>query len=109
MRTKVGLLLILLIYSCSTELNEDQLLKRLKEQYAKSIKLKVDKIRFSVEKDSFKGKKIYRISGWCAINQTNSDEWILAVCKDKKYKIIRHTAFMPLDSLEALKSFHCFE
>ena len=87
MKIKVGLLLILLISSCSHKQNENQLLKRVKEEYAKSIKLKVDKIRFSIEKDSFRDKKIYRISGWTK-NQTNSDEWILAVCRNKKHKII---------------------
>lgn len=106
MKIKVGLLLILLISSCSHKQNENQLLKRVKEEYAKSIKLKVDKIRFSIEKDSFRDKKIYRISRWTK-NQTNSDEWILAVCRNKKHKIIRHTAFMPLDSLKPLKSFQC--
>lgn len=42
-------------------------------------------------------------------SEEDYDEWILAVCNEKKYTLIKDSWYRPLDSLESLQNFECKE
>lgn len=111
MKKIMFVIVLTILFGCERSF-ERKLIDDIKDEYIIYGNLDKNIIKFSVEEIIFSNKKIYRISGWSekkTVIPTNEnfDEWILIICKNKNYKVIKHTAFRPLDSLGAYKEFNC--
>src|SRR5690606_26151737 len=64
------------------------------------------------EKENYKGLEIFRLTGWTEeeernYTEINSVEWIVIFCTNQEYQIIKHTAFMPMDSIAKMYDIRC--
>lgn len=60
----------------------------------------------SVNVQELKDRGLYTVKEGL-YSEEDYDEWILAVCDEKKYTLIKDSWYRPLDSLEKLQNFQC--
>ena len=94
--------------SCNSD-SPDQILKKVEREYKKEYDTDLIMHR---QRENYKGIEIYRLTGWPVevdnkYLELNSDEWIIIFCSDKKPKVIKHTGFMPLDSISKIYNIEC--
>lgn len=58
--------------------------------------------------DKLRNKGLYEVKE-SFYTEEDYDEWILAICNENKYTLIKDSWYRPLDSLEALQNFRCRE
>lgn len=67
-------------------------------------KPKIDSSQLS--KELLKSRDKYRDEGMAVFY--NPDEWIVAICRSSpKYKLIKHTAHLPIDEIQELEKINC--
>ncbi|MCM4153572.1 hypothetical protein DHD05_18420 [Arenibacter sp. N53] len=94
--------------SCEND-SPDEIIRKVERDYEKEYGSDLIMHR---DWERYNGMDVYRFAGWTVeddrnYTEINSDEWIILFCTDKKYKILKHTGYLPIDTIIKINNIKC--